>query len=83
MTTTKTKALITNVVYNFDVSEESFGITKEEQDELTKTTIGKTILLDIQEADLIDGAYIEEMVADAISDETGWLVDEVDFTLTN
>lgn len=80
--TTATKVHINNIVYNFEVSDESFGITKEEQDELTQSTIGKTILLDIDEEDLGDEDYINERITDAISDETGWLIEDIDYTLT-
>ena len=78
----KIKATITNVIYNFEVDEERFGITKQEQDDLTQQTIDSLIIFDVDKEDLEDEDYINEKITDIISDKTGWLIDEIDYTIT-
>ena len=70
-------ATITHIVYDFEVADEKFGISEEDQEELTQQTIGSTIFIDADNLEDID-----EKIADAISDETGWLVSEVEYQLT-
>jgi hypothetical protein len=69
-------ATITNIHFNFDVSEE-YGISRQEQIELPEDTIGETFFIDTDDLEDID-----EKISDTISDHTGWLVDYVEYQLT-
>ena len=78
----KIKATINNIVYNFQVDDERFGITKQQQDDLTQHTIGSQIVFVVDKEDLKDEDYINQKITDIISDETGWLIDAIDYTIT-
>lgn len=78
----KIKATINNVVYNFQVDDERFGITKQEQDDLIQQTISSQIVFDVDKEDLEDEDYINQKITDIISDKTGWLIDAIDYTIT-
>ena len=67
--------IINDITFNFEVCDEAFAFTAEEQATLTAETIGSVFTID-DEADDID-----EAVCDVISDNTDWLVDEVSYSV--
>ena len=65
--------VVSDITFNFEVSDESFSISTEEQIELTNQTIDSVFAID----DDSDDAYDD--LCNVISDHTGWLVDSVSF----
>ena len=64
------KAKITSVTFDFSTDYPEFSITEKEQRELVSQTVGTVYQVDD-----------EDEIADAISDDTDWLVSDFTYSI--